>query len=160
MATHIMTTICPHEQYRDLADPLTSSLTLRTFMFQGMQDGEEMVISAKVTACVDPRDCTVDPSCSSSNSGWFPYTRKRRSSSVHQGQNLMEDQETSVAFKLKLKTDTPCTNCVVLKSNRVLSTGWIIPVFVMSTVMILSIAFIYLLVQMFKQEKKYVEVWN
>ncbi|KAI5720113.1 hypothetical protein M8J77_002051 [Diaphorina citri] len=154
-----MKTICPHEQYRDIADPLTSALVLRTFMFQGMKDGDEMVISAKITACVDPRDCTVDPSCLPNNSGWFPYLRKRRSP-LHQGQNLMEDQETSVAFKIRLQTDTPCTNCVVLKTNRALSTGWLIPVFVLSTVCILSAAFVYLLVQMCKQERKYVEVWG
>lgn len=52
-------TVCPHEQYRDIADPLSSALVLRTFMFQGMKDGDEMVISAKVMACVDPRDCSV-----------------------------------------------------------------------------------------------------
>ena len=50
--------ICSREQYR--ASPLESYLLFQAFMFENMKESDEMVLSVKVTGCLDGADCILN----------------------------------------------------------------------------------------------------
>lgn len=50
--------ICPREQYR--ASPLESYLIFQAFMFEGTKETDEISLTVKATACLEPADCILD----------------------------------------------------------------------------------------------------
>lgn len=55
--------LAPFNPWRDAANPLINNFDFRVFMFQEMVNGDSIVITAKVIACVEEIDCSpVSPS--------------------------------------------------------------------------------------------------
>lgn len=50
--------ICSREQYR--VSPLESYLLFQAFMFENMKESDEMILSVKVTGCLDGADCILN----------------------------------------------------------------------------------------------------
>ena len=50
--------ICSSEQYR--ISPLESYLLFQAFMFENMKENDEMILSVKVTGCLDGADCILN----------------------------------------------------------------------------------------------------
>lgn len=52
-----MASICPNPPVFE--PPFGHRVAFRAVMFQGMRSGDEMVMSVRVVACIDPADCSV-----------------------------------------------------------------------------------------------------
>lgn len=53
-----MLSICPNPS--QFEPPFGHRIAFRAVMFQGMKNGDEMVMSVRVVACIDPNDCLVN----------------------------------------------------------------------------------------------------
>lgn len=87
--------ICSGEQYR--VSPLESYLLLKAFMFENMQESDEMVLSVKVTGCLSGEDCVLN--CPAGHS------RKARDVSVAQGRNGTHDWQNDITFRVVASVD-------------------------------------------------------
>ena len=52
-----MKTVAPQHPVRDPRSSLLNNFNFRVFLFQDMDDGDSIVISARVIACVEAIDC-------------------------------------------------------------------------------------------------------
>ncbi|XP_034250103.1 uncharacterized protein LOC117650651 [Thrips palmi] len=99
-----MRAVSPRPQAWLAGDPLVSLLNMRVFMFRGMQDGDQLVLSARVVACLDRADCKTAPeSCDSAGRGG----RAKRSSEGRDGSNTTTSLEESFAFSVHVTSTTP-----------------------------------------------------
>ncbi|XP_066594841.1 uncharacterized protein [Prorops nasuta] len=79
--------ICSREQYKHSS--LKTYLIFQAFMFENMRESDEMVLSVKVTGCLDGADCILN--CPGGHS------RRTRSSSSH---NQTVNWQDDIAFKV------------------------------------------------------------
>ena len=49
--------VAPQHPERDASNSLLNNFNFRVFLFQDMEDGDSILISAKVIACVEAIDC-------------------------------------------------------------------------------------------------------
>lgn len=49
--------VCPDHPRQDPENALDNVLTFRAFMFEGMRNGDEVLVSARLLACVEAADC-------------------------------------------------------------------------------------------------------
>ena len=49
--------VAPQHPERDASNSLLNNFIFRVFLFQDMEDGDSILISAKVIACVEAIDC-------------------------------------------------------------------------------------------------------
>lgn len=88
--------------------PLGHRLTFKAVMFQGMHSGDELVLSMRITGCLEARDCHVDVSnCSAVTNLW---RRKRNTvDGVEYQQNTTNGNEVSeisrIAFRVMMPND-------------------------------------------------------
>lgn len=73
--------ICPREQY--MASSLESYLIFQAFMFEGMKETDEISLTVKAMACLEPVDCVLD----------CPAGHVRRARNVPDGNNTAEWQD-------------------------------------------------------------------
>jgi len=52
-------TLAPAQPWREDLNPLVNNFDFRVFMFQEMQSGDSIIITAKVVACVEEEDCRI-----------------------------------------------------------------------------------------------------
>lgn len=76
--------ICPREQYK--ASPLESYLIFQAFMFDGMKETDEISLTVKAMACLEPADCVLD----------CPAGHVRRARNVPDRNNTVEWQDDIV----------------------------------------------------------------
>ncbi|XP_072760894.1 uncharacterized protein [Anoplolepis gracilipes] len=76
--------ICPREQY--MASPLESYLIFQAFMFEGMKETDEISLTVKAMACLEPADCVLD----------CPAGHVRRARNVPDRNNTVEWQDDIV----------------------------------------------------------------
>lgn len=50
-----MRSVCPDNPIQQ--NPLVTTLTVKAFMFQGMDNGDEMIMSVRMIGCLLPEDC-------------------------------------------------------------------------------------------------------
>ena len=50
-------TLAPTQPWTEDQNPLVNNFDFRVFMFQEMQSGDSIIITAKVVACVEEEDC-------------------------------------------------------------------------------------------------------
>ncbi|KAK3930069.1 Cardiolipin synthase [Frankliniella fusca] len=94
-----MRAVCPRDQAWLAGEPLSSLLTMRVFMFRGMQDGDQLVLTARVVACLDRADCKLSAgTCEAA----ARHVRTRRSSGGGGGLNATSiSLEESVTFVVR-----------------------------------------------------------
>lgn len=73
--------ICPREQY--MASSLESYLIFQAFMFDGMKETDEISLTVKAMACLEPVDCILD----------CPAGHIRRARNVPDRNNTVEWQD-------------------------------------------------------------------
>ncbi|XP_031782250.1 uncharacterized protein LOC103317629 [Nasonia vitripennis] len=81
--------ICSGEQYR--VSPLESYLLFKAFMFESMQESDEMVLSVKVIGCLSGEDCALN--CPAGHS------RKARDLGA-QGRSGTHDWQNDITFRV------------------------------------------------------------
>ncbi|XP_028896803.2 uncharacterized protein LOC105213277 [Zeugodacus cucurbitae] len=88
--------------------PLGHRLNFKAVMFQGMRSGDELVLSMRITGCLEERDCHVDASnCSAVTNLW---RRKRNAvEGVYNSQSSSNSSEVSeisrIAFRVMMPSD-------------------------------------------------------
>ncbi|XP_018796713.1 PREDICTED: uncharacterized protein LOC108973722 [Bactrocera latifrons] len=81
--------------------PLGHRLTFKAVMFQGMRSGDELVLSMRITGCLEERDCHVDASnCSPVTNLW---RHKRHTVVAANGNEVSEISR--IAFRVMLPND-------------------------------------------------------
>ncbi|KAL5289490.1 hypothetical protein ACFFRR_009546 [Megaselia abdita] len=84
-----MKSICPFGPNFD--PPLGHRLSFKAVMFQGMRSGDEVVMSIKISGCLDEHDCHVDSrSCSDKN-----LARHKRNAATENGNEISEVSKIS-----------------------------------------------------------------
>ena len=63
--------LAPYNPWRDPGNGLINNFDFRVFMFQEMLNGDSIMISAKVVACVEEIDCAPVSSVTTSASGKY-----------------------------------------------------------------------------------------
>lgn len=121
------------EQYR--IDPLESYLLLRAFMFDAMQETDEMILSVKITGCLRGDDCILN--CPA---GKVRQRRKRQlnNSMINQTINWQND----VTFKVLITAD----EMIIDPTNY-------LPYFLLALAMIMLIC-ILCAIQLFARKRK------
>ncbi|XP_025074959.1 uncharacterized protein LOC105430644 [Pogonomyrmex barbatus] len=76
--------ICPREQYA--VSPLENYLIFQAFMFEGMRETDEIFLTVRITACLEPVDCILD----------CPGNHVRRARSIPERNNTVEWQDDLV----------------------------------------------------------------
>ncbi|KAM7344136.1 uncharacterized protein ACRADG_010973 [Cochliomyia hominivorax] len=81
--------------------PLGYKLPFKAVMFQGMRSGEELIMSMRITGCLEYQDCYVDTEqCSHLNTSQL-RRRKRDMSNTNEARNNTEISEISkISFKV------------------------------------------------------------
>ncbi|XP_015173395.1 PREDICTED: uncharacterized protein LOC107064830 [Polistes dominula] len=88
--------ICSREQYR--ISPLETYLIFQAFMFENMRENDEMILTVKITGCLEGADCILN----------CPAGHNRRSKRSIQTYNNTIDWENDISFRVNLpkeKTD-------------------------------------------------------
>lgn len=86
--------ICPGDQYRVAS--LESYLIFEAFMFENMKETDEMIISVKVTGCLEGEDCAL-------NCPKDPSTHTRKARSLIESKANVTDWQSDIAFKVLRK---------------------------------------------------------
>lgn len=82
--------LCSREQYR--VSPLESYLLFKVFMFENMKENDEMIISVKITGCLDGADCILN----------CPAGHMRSKRNIPNQQNQTIKFENDIQFKVIL----------------------------------------------------------
>ena len=91
-------TLAPLQPWREEQNPLVNNFDFRVFMFNDMQSGDSIIITAKVVACVEEEDCRIQcPDDLEGNS-----LRKKRSVELR---GKTEGWEENMELKVTLPDD-------------------------------------------------------
>lgn len=82
--------------------PLGYKLPFKAVMFQGMRSGDELLMSMRITACLDLKDCQVSANqCSAASGNLIRRKRDLPETSEKAAQNHMEMSEISkISFRV------------------------------------------------------------
>lgn len=84
-----MKSVCPHGP--TFEPPLGHRLSFKAVMFQGMRSGDEVVMSIKISGCLDEHDCHVEShSCLDRN-----LARLKRNAGTENGNEISEVSKIS-----------------------------------------------------------------
>lgn len=94
--------------------PLGHKLYFKAVMFQGMHSGDELVLSMRITGCLEPQDCRVNAEQCPLSAGY--QRRRKRGTETMPTNNSSEVSEISkISFKVVMPEDN---NIVAAKSNN------------------------------------------
>ncbi|XP_036334728.1 uncharacterized protein LOC118745310 [Rhagoletis pomonella] len=99
--------------------PLGHRLNFKAVMFQGMHSGDELVISMRITGCMEARDCHVDASdCGAVGNLW----RRKRNVSAHMAgvdnqQSTANGSEVSEISRIAFRVVMPKEGVAELKAR-------------------------------------------
>ncbi|XP_017493153.1 PREDICTED: uncharacterized protein LOC108381247, partial [Rhagoletis zephyria] len=99
--------------------PLGHRLNFKAVMFQGMRSGDELVISMRITGCLEARDCHVDASdCGAVGNLW----RRKRNVSAHMAgvgnqQSTANGSEVSEISRIAFRVVMPKEGMAELKAR-------------------------------------------
>ncbi|XP_048514993.1 uncharacterized protein LOC105687923 [Athalia rosae] len=132
--------ICPNDQYR--VAPLESYLIFEAFMFENMKETDEMILSIKVTGCLEGQDCGIN----------CPKDHLRRSRSIVDHQEKLKanvtDWRRDFAFKVvrkSAKAETSASNEGIEDLRNVL------PYFLTLFVLVISVCLLCMMKNLLKQ---------
>ena len=94
-------TLAPASPWRENINHLVNNFDFRVFMFEDMQSGDSIVITAKVVACVEEADCRTE--CYSDVEG--NGVRRRRRREVRELRGKTDGWEQNMELKVTLPDD-------------------------------------------------------
>ena len=93
-------TLAPASPWRENINHLVNNFDFRVFMFEDMQSGDSIVITAKVVACVEEADCRTECYSEADGNG---LRRKRRE--VEEVRGKTDGWEQNMELKVRLPDD-------------------------------------------------------
>ena len=93
-------TLAPASPWRENINDLVNNFDFRVFMFEDMQSGDSIVITAKVVACVEEADCRTECYSEAEGNG---LRRKRRE--VEEVRGKTDGWEQNMELKVTLPDD-------------------------------------------------------
>ncbi|XP_055844653.1 uncharacterized protein LOC129911042 [Episyrphus balteatus] len=116
-----MRSICP--QIPIFEPPLGHRFQFKAVMFQEMRSGEEMVLSMKVTGCLEQNDCLIN--VQDCNGGGTNFKRQRRNT---QNNSTNFSEFSKISFRVEMPFDEQQEEGELVESNefRIIVQSWIV----------------------------------
>ena len=111
-------TLAPSQPWREELNPLVNNFDFRVFMFQEMQSGDSIIITAKVVACVEEEDCRIQ--CSEEVDG--NNVRRRRAVELRgKTEGWEENMELKVRIHLIIQMDLKMLILHIMPSSSLMT---------------------------------------